>query len=111
MEIHQDRAICTARQVEHHNLHCSCVVSAIAHLAAHHPMANVQQMFWRSHLVSHALRPSHALHAGRLGLFLPCSGSHDQHPADENGKHGPQRARLGFANVLLFASNSITLCK
>lgn len=109
MEICQNRAIRSTRQVEYHDLHCNCVISTLAHMATYDCVADVQPMFWKPHLVPHALRPSHARYPGSLGLLLPCAGSYNQHPADENIKYGPQRTGLGIAYVLLFVSSRTDL--
>jgi hypothetical protein len=111
LPIDENREIRSARQMEHDNLYCSRVVSALVDMDANNRLANVQSMLRQPYLVPHAIRPSNARYFMRSCLSLSASGRYHQYPIDENFQNGPQRACFSFTYVLLPHGNIITLCK
>jgi hypothetical protein len=84
----QTRPVRPTRQVEHNNLYRRRIVHASSLLDADRCLAIPEDLFWRSHLVSHAIRSSDAgLPLG--SCFSATDGSrYDQYPVDEDTGSG-----------------------
>jgi hypothetical protein len=76
--------------MEYDNLHCGSVVPTLADMDANHRLANVQQMLRQPHLVSDAIRSSHARHTIRHDILLSYFGRCHQYSTDEDFQCGSQ---------------------